>query len=101
MVSNHVLFGINQNDINNELRFLVASARVDGETLMSLTFSPEVAEKQKQYAVRSLRILKREGIIEFFVLSEELDTDSTTAVFLINKYGEYIDTGADSIYVKI
>lgn len=101
MVAEHILFGINQNDINNELRFLVASARVDGKTLMALTFSPEVAEKQKQYAVKSLRLLKREGVIEFFVLSDELDTDSTAAVFLVNKYGEHIDAANDSIYVKI
>ena len=101
MVANHILLGINQNDINNELRFLVASARVDGKTLMTLTFSPEIGEKQSQYAIKSLKMLKREGSIEFFVLSDELDTDSTTAVFLINKYGEYIDAGVDSIYVKI
>lgn len=101
MVANHVLFGINQNDINNELRFLIASARVDGKTLMTLTFSPEVSEKQKQYALKSLRVLKRESIIEFFVFSDDLDTDSTTAVFLMNKYGEYIDASVDSIYVKI
>ena len=101
MVANHVLFGINQNDIHNELRFLIASARVDGKTLMTLTFSPEVSEKQKQYALKSLRVLKRESIIEFFVFSDDLDTDSTTAVFLMNKYGEYIDASVDSIYVKI
>ena len=101
MVDNHILLGINQNDINNELRFLIASARVDGKTLMTLTFSPESAEKQKQYALKSLRLLKRENVIEFFVFSEDLDTDSTTAVFLMNKYGEYIDKGVNSIYVKI
>lgn len=101
MVADYVLYGINQNDINNELRFLVASARVDGKTLMTLTFSPECAEKQQQYALKSLRLLKREGLIEFFVFSDELDTDSTTAVFLMNKYGEYIDTSIERIYVKI
>ena len=97
---NHILAGVNQFDVNNEIRFLVASARVDGLPLMALAFSAENPEKQKQYAVRVLRALKKDGIIEFFVATEDLDNDSTESVFLVNKYGAYINTEIHGIYVK-
>ena len=101
MIANHIIVGINQLDVNNEIRFLVAGARVDGKVLMRLNFSSEAVEKQKQYAVRVLRSLKKDGIIEFFVLSENLNADSTEAVYLMNKYGEYIDESVDCVYVKL
>ena len=101
MIANHVLTGINQFDVNNEIRFLVASTRVDGQALMGLTFSTEYPDKQKQYAVRVLRALKKEGIIEFFVLTDDLNDDSTESEFLVNKYAEYINTEMQGIYVKL
>ena len=101
MVANNVLAGVNQLDINNEIRFLVASARVDGKALVRFSFSEQNPEKQKQSAIRVLRSLKREDAIEFFVLGEDLDADSTEAVFLINKYGDYVSPSGDCIYVKL
>ena len=101
MVSNHVLYGVSQSDTHNEIRFLVASARVDGKALVTLSFNPECAEKQKQYALKALRSLKREAVIEFFVPVEELNEESTESVFLINKYGPYLNTEAECIYVKL
>ena len=101
MIANHVLCGVSPNDTNNEIRFLVASAKVDGKALMALTFTPSMAEKQKQYALKVLRSLKREAVIEFFVLGEELNEESTESVFLMNKYGQYMDMKSDCIYVKL
>ena len=60
-------------------------------------------DKTKASVIKVLRTLKKEGIIEFFVTGEAFGEETTESVFLMNKYGNFINTstGYEAIYVKL
>ena len=107
MFTEYILTGNGQSELNTEIRFMIASAKVDNTTLVRFVFSSDPASgddgKIKTCIVRVLRALKKEGTIEFFVTRAGFDEEITEAVFLINKYGEYIDSEKSNncIYVKL
>ena len=65
------LFGQNRVELNTELRFLIASAKVDGAELLRI--DPPTCEDEKENLriigciIKVLRTLKKEGVIEFYV----------------------------------
>lgn len=102
------LVGQNRAELNTELRFLIASAKVDGVELLRL--DPLTCEDEKENEriagciIKVLRTLKKESVIEFYVNREGFSANSTEAIFLLNKYGEYIDENTaqlSSVYVKL
>ena len=108
MFANFRLNGQSRPELNIELRFLFASARVDGAELVRLDLPVVDNEKEKirisGSVIKVLRTLKKEDVIEFYVNKDGFLADSTEAIFLLNKYGEYIDTKvceSESIYVKL
>ena len=106
MFQEHSITSQTQLSLNTEIRFLIASATVDKSTLISLKLDnceDTDTERIRSCAIKVLRALKKEGLIQFFVVREGFDAESTEAVFLMNKYGEYIDEGfgREKIYVKL
>lgn len=102
------LIGNSRSELNTEMRFLFASARVDGEELVRLVIPLGENERENARingcAIKVLRTLKKEGAIEFYVNKEGFVANSTEASFLLNKYGDFIADGADNpafIYVKL
>jgi len=102
------LFGQNRVELNTELRFLIASAKVDGAELLRV--DPPTCEDEKENLriigciIKVLRTLKKEGVIEFYVNREGFSANSTEAIFLLNKYSEYIDdkkAELSSVYIKL
>ena len=106
MLSEHILLGETQSELNTEIRFLVASATVDNKSLMLLRFGVDLSERDqeriKTCVIKVLRVLKREGIIQFFVTREGFELDSTEANFLTNKFGDYIQSYESGYaYIKL
>lgn len=108
MFSSFKLLGQSRTELNTELRFIFASARVDGVELLRLDLP--VLEIEKDDAringclIKVLRTLKKENVIEFYVNKDSFAANSTEAIFLLNKYGEYIDVDSidrTSVYVKL
>ena len=94
MFSSCELTGQNRAELNTEMRFIFASARVDGEELVRLDLP--LGENERETArittcvIKVLRTLKKEGVIQFYVNREGFLANSTEAIFLLNKYSAYI-----------
>jgi hypothetical protein len=102
------LVGQNRSELNTEMRFLFASAKVDGVELLKLDLPHTELDKENarinSCVIKILRSMKKEGIIEFYVNREGFSVNSTEAIFLQNKYSNCIETNVTetaSIYVKM
>ena len=108
MISSYELSGNCRADLNTEMRFLFASAKVDGEELVRLSI-PYCSDENERLringcVIKVLRTLKKEGTIQFYVNNEGFSVNSTEASFLMNKYYDYISTSnpeREYIYVKL
>ena len=108
MYNSFKLAGSCRSELNTEMRFLFASARVDGEELIRLDLPLGDDEKDNSRltgsVIKVLRTLKKDGVIQFYVNKEGFTAASTEASFLLNKYGDFIAEGASDpahIYVKL
>lgn len=108
MFQSYDLAGKCLSELNTEMRFLFASAKVDGEEIARLVLPLGLDEKENARingcAIKVLRTLKKDKIIQFYVNKEGFAVNSTEASFLVNKYSEFVAGAADdpaSIYVKL
>lgn len=108
MFTSFNLIGQSRIELNTELRFLFASAKVDGAELVRLDLplcaNEKDAARVSGCVIKVLRMLKKDGIIDFYVNKEGFLANSTEASFLLNKFGEFINDTAFSgmsIFVKI
>ncbi len=79
--------------IVTEIRFTVASARAGGNDLICLKLKSNT-EKEGSIAsssLKNLRILKREGKIDFFAGREAFENGTAEAGYLKNKFPEAAD----------
>ena len=102
------LVGQSRSELNTEMRFLFASARVDGIELLRLDLPLTDIEKENaritSCVIKILRSLKKEGAIAFYVNREGFAVNSTEAIFLQNKYSDHMESDVNettSIYVKM
>ena len=74
-----------------ELRFNIASARASGFELIKIEFPKDDApdaEKLVSSVLKKLRLLKKEGVVQFFANNDSFERHATEAVYLLNKYPE-------------
>lgn len=104
------LSGTVQTALETEIMFLLATEKVNGCELVSLTLQKNSDEptraKEKGIVTRLLRRMKSEGKIQFFATGESFVASTTEAKYLINKYPDIIDgvdpdSGTEYFYVKL
>ncbi len=85
-------------DFITALKFEVATARCERVQILRVDLcesaGDEEAGKFFAYVSKVLRSMKQKGIIQFFASPESFRRHSTEAVFLLNKYPEYVDEGS-------
>ena len=106
MLKSYILQGKCRAELNTEMRFLFASARVDGLELVRLDVPSYGDEREcdriNSCVIKVLRTLKKENVIEFYANKESFAANSTEASFLMNKYGELISESVElSSYVFV
>ena len=108
MFNSYALVGNCRSELNTEMRFLFASARVDGNELVRLELPLGYNEKENGRisgsVIKVLRTLKKESVIQFYVNKEGFAAASMEASFLLNKYRDFIAEGVNDpayIYVKL
>lgn len=108
MFTSHALLGNCRSELNTEMRFLFASAKVDGEELVRLVLPFCDDEKENSRisgsVIKVLRTLKKEGVIQFYVNKEGFAAVSMEASFLLNKYKDFIGEGKNDpacVFVKL
>ena len=108
MFSSFNLSGTGRAELNTEMRFLFASAKVDGDEIVRIVLPTGDSEKENERingcVIKVLRTLKKEKVIQFYVNKDGFMLNSTEANFLLNKYGDYIKDdymAANCLYIKM
>ena len=91
--------------LDTEIKFNVASAKVDGCEIIALSYSDQ-NNYQKTRAIlnKILTSLKRNGIILFYLFASDLSEATTQGSFLINKYPDICDIsieGQNIVFIKL
>ena len=90
-------------ELETEIAFYVASARAEKAEIIKLVI-PSEAERFVTVSKRILRSLKREARIQLFEEAKNLNSDTTEARYLRNKYPMIVESQIEeepSIIVKL
>jgi len=92
-------------NLSVELEFIIACNRVKGNELIRLSLeNTDTAGKFRAAALRLLKSIKKDGIIQLYVFEDELFDDKTESVYLLNKFpylSENNEKSADAVYIKL
>ncbi len=77
--------------LETEIMFAVASARAQGNDFLKIDLSEDKENKSWPAVQRQLKLLKKQGRIQFFVDTVDLYGTSTEAQYLANKHPEVFD----------
>jgi len=95
-------------ELDTEVRFNIAAARVDGVELARLVLPFGGDERDNSRVLfcltKVLRAMMREGSVQFYETDEGFKTSTTEAKFLENKYPDFLvpsDATHKYVYVKI
>ena len=101
------LLGSCKRDFDTEIRYCIASMRVEKRELVELYFSlrEDGAENSRLIFCISkiLSSMKKSSDIEFYVKPDDFANATTGAEYIMNKYSEYItdDKNKVSFFVKL
>jgi predicted transcriptional regulator len=86
------LTGKSVEEMTTEIRFFIASCKVKSIDVFKLNikkiFKEEREEKRIASVSRILYTVKREGLIQLYIQTNDLKDDSTEAAYINNKYPE-------------
>ncbi len=103
-----ILRGTTRPELDTEVKFNIATARVDGAELLRFAM-PRTADSREDGKIiatltKLLKGIARNGDIQFFALNPEIESSSLEGAFLLNKYNDFILPDNDSytyVYVKM
>ncbi|MBQ8371943.1 MAG: hypothetical protein IJX38_03270 [Clostridia bacterium] len=88
--------------LETELRFDIASAKADGADLIelkiSLTDDERLDNRILNFITRILGVIMREELIQFYATPRGFETGTKEALFLQNKYPEYLRERTEEYY---
>ena len=94
MFCEHKLTGTCLSELDTEIRFNIANARQDEVELIRLSLavapSDTDAKRISNCVIKIIRSMMKVDLIEFFINEDDINSSSTEAEFLLNKYSEYI-----------
>lgn len=101
------LSGRSKRDYNTELRYDIASCKVDGVQLVGLFIDKEDNDAENSRlcgcVVKILSSMKKNGDIQFFLKPDAFNESTREVDYVMNKYSEYLteDKGVLSFYVML
>jgi len=97
----HVMESSMAEQVDTELRFVIASARANGNELLHLKLDCEEDSKIALTLHKQLKTMKREGKIDFFADKEAFSTQNAQASYLINKFPKVTESIDSAIFFFI
>lgn len=102
----YILEGSSPKELNIEIRFNLASAKVDGAELVSLSLSPKDdtnAVRLMSGVTKVLGAMRKKNLIQFFVLSDSLSNETAESAYITNKYRDFVVSidHQNTVFVKI
>ena len=104
------LHGSCKRDFNTEIRYVIASAKVDGADFVCLSIprTDDEPENKRLFTclIKVLGTMKREGSVQFFVTDGDILRMTTEAQYIMNKLSDKLPTASSkiseiSVYVKL
>ena len=90
-IFSHTLESLAADQIETEVRFVIASARATSNSLIHLTAEGEIDGKIYTDLQKLLKLIKKQGKIDFFASKEDFSDHSAKASYLMNKFPEVSD----------
>ena len=100
-ITTHELTGSNINLLRTEILYFIVSARALNKDLIRLNFSgfdPDKIEAKVLSVIRILKSVKREGRIQLYIHSSDLNGNSTESQYLLNKYPSLSELNTDEFF---
>lgn len=92
-------------DLSVELEFIIACNKVEGNELIKISVeNTDTKDKFRVSASRLLRAMKKDGVIRLFVFEDDLFSEKTESVYLLNKFpflSENNELSPYAVYVKL
>lgn len=92
-------------DLSVELEFIIACNKVEGNELIKISVeNTDNKDKFRVSASRLLRAMKKDGVIRLFVFEDDLFSEKTESVYLLNKFpflSENNELSPYAVYVKL
>lgn len=92
-------------DLSVELEFIIACNKVEGNELIKISVeNTDTKDKFRVSASRLLRAMKKDGVIRLFVFEDDLSSEKTESVYLLNKFpflSESNELSPYAVYVKL
>ena len=101
----HHIQGNNQVTMDTELRYVIASAKVDGVELIRFDINEQAEDIDRLYGcvIKVLRSMRKDRAFQFFLPIINMSERETETQFLLNKYYDFVtqnDRGEHSVFVK-
>lgn len=107
-ISEFLIKGTTRSELDTEVKFNIATARVDGAEMVRFAVprAPEGGDDDRSIVVltKLLKGITRNGDIQFFAFSSDIEASTLEGVFLLNKYNDFILPDSSEytyIYVKM
>ena len=98
----HELESTLADQLETEIRFVIASARAMGNELVSLKIKPEADGKIVTALTKQLKTIKKQGIIDFSATKDAFSELNAEASYLINKFPEVTEhIGSEEFFVIV
>ena len=100
------ILGNNQITMDTELRFLLATANVEGTELIRFDINESAEDIDRLYGcvIKVLRSIRKDKFFQFFLPVKNMSDRETETQFLLNKYYDFVadtDRGEHSVFVKM
>ena len=103
-IKKHLIEYKDAKSLSSELEFAIACDKVEGYEICRIRSSiDESSVKFINASVRILKTMKKDGVIQLYVLGSELGSEEKMeSVYLLNKYPELAesDNSLESVYIK-
>ena len=100
-ICTHILKSAALEQIETELRFVIASARALGNELIYLKVESEDDSVLDTIILKQLKAIKRQGKIDFFADKNSFSSLNAEASYLTNKFPHITEHIDDSIFFII
>lgn len=101
----HTLENESYDGIITEIRYIVATARANERELLSIKLdSSDKISKSLSMLIKALRLMKKEGKIDFFASIEDFALGNAEASYLMNKFPDItdkLDTEKSTFIIKV
>jgi len=94
----------NEEQLETEILFYIASSRAEGKELVKLSVKGERKERTISIALKILRAAKKRNTVQLFLTAQQMYGRTTEGEYIKNKYPDVqniLDNGESAVLIKV